>query len=129
MKKLTANYTLLLLTVALVTGAGCKKYLEQVPNDRITIEQVFQKKGPSEQYLANVYNYVNDNSNQWDATPWGANSDELDATWSKYNTYALNIGNISAGNALFDNWGNYYKGIRSATYFINHIDGNAEILA
>lgn len=129
MKKITANYIIILLTMVLVTGASCKKYLEQVPNDRITIEQVFQKKGPSEQYLANVYNYVNDDANQWEGNPWGANSDELDATWSKYPTYGLNIGNISAGNALFDNWGNYYRGIRSATYFINHIDGNVEILA
>ena len=107
------------LAVALLLLAGCKKYLDQVPNDRITIEQVFQKKGPSEQYLANIYNYIPDESNQWADNPWGANSDELDATWSKYATYELNIGNISAGNALYDRWGTYYRGIRSATYFIN----------
>lgn len=122
------NY-IALLAISLLLLAGCKKYLDQVPNDRITIEQVFQKKGPSEQYLANIYNYIPDESNQWEGNPWGANSDELDATWSKYPTYGLNIGNMSAGNVLFDRWGTYYRGIRSATYFINHIDNNAEILA
>ena len=123
------HYYLVLFAVTVLLLAGCKKYLDQVPNDRITIEQVFQKKGPSEQYLANIYNYVPDESNQWSDNPWGANSDELDATWTKYATYELNIGNMSAGSVLFDRWGTYYRGIRSATYFINHIDNNAEILA
>ena len=118
----------MLMIVCLFT-TGCKKFLDQVPNDRLTIEQVFQKKGPSEQYLANVYSYVPDQANQWGDHPWIGNSDEADITWSKYAIYNLNVGNISAGNALFDKWGNYYKGIRSATYFINHIDKNAEILA
>jgi hypothetical protein len=107
--------------------SGCSKYLDQVPNDRITIEEVFRKKGPSEQYLANIYSYVNDESDQWNGNPWLGNSDEGDITWSKYNTYALNIGNISAGNALYDKWGYYYNGIRAASYFIRHIDENIEI--
>lgn len=129
MKKNFPGYKVIILAIVLFSAGGCRKYLDQVPNDRITIEQVFQKKGPSEQYLANVYSYVDDEADQWNNNPWGANADEIDVTWSKYNTYSLNIGNISAGNAIFDRWGQYYKGIRSATYFMNHIDGNAEILA
>ena len=129
MKTTILKYGVALLTIALAFNTGCKKYLDQVPNDRETIEQVFQKKGPSEQYLANVYSYIDDEADQWSSNPWLGNADEADVTWSKYTIYALNIGNISAGNALFDTWGYYYKGIRSATYFLNHIDGNAEILA
>ncbi|HEY9260542.1 RagB/SusD family nutrient uptake outer membrane protein, partial [Chitinophaga sp.] len=120
-----SNVILVFCCVLLVSG--CSKYLDQVPNDRITIEEVFRKKGPSEQFLANVYSYVDDESDQWNNYPWLGNSDEGDITWSKYNTYALNIGNISAGNALYDKWGNYYNGIRSASYFIAHIDENIEI--
>lgn len=129
MKNIILKYQLVLLVPALFSLSGCKKYLDQVPNDRITIEQVFQKKGPSEQYLANVYNYVPDQSDQWNDQPWLGNADEADITWSKYTIYDLNIGNISAGNAIFDKWDHYYQGIRSARYFMNHIDGNAEILA
>jgi len=114
-----------MLTVSLLL-TGCTKYLDQVPNDRVTIEQVFQKKGPSEQYLANIYSYIPDEANQWQ---WNGNSDEMDVTWSKYTTHDLNIGNISAGNPLYDQWRTYYQGIRSATYFMNHIGNNAEILA
>jgi len=121
------------LFIALLLNTGCKKYLDQVPNDRITIEQVFQKKGPSQQYLANIYSYVDDISQQWDYgnthNPWIGNCDEADLTWSKFPLYSLNIGNISAGSTLFDRWPFFYKGIRSATYFLNHIEGNAEILS
>lgn len=122
-----------IIILSIITGtvflSGCKDYLDQVPDDRVTIEEVFQKKSSSEQYLANVYSYVPDIAKQWQDFPWLGNSDEVDITWSKYPIYALNMGNMSAGNVLFDNWGYLYAGIRSATYFINHIDGNKEILA
>lgn len=118
-----------MLTITLLFSTSCKKYLDQVPTDRVTIEQVFQKKGPSEQYLANVYSYVDDPADPTNGNPWVGNADEADVTWSKYTIYDLNIGNIGAANPLFDKWSYYYRGIRSATYFMNHIDGNAEILA
>ena len=101
MKNTIIKYSVAVL-ILLLPCTGCKKYLDQVPNDRVTIEQVFQKKGPSEQYLANVYSYVNDEADQWDQNPWLGNADEVDVTWSKYTIYDLNIGNISAGNAIFD---------------------------
>ncbi|SDE02151.1 RagB/SusD family nutrient uptake outer membrane protein [Pedobacter soli] len=129
MKNKIIKISTVMIATTLLFNSGCKKYLDQVPNDRITIDQVFQKKGPSEQYLANVYSYVDDLSDTWNGTPWEGNTDEIDITWSKYNNYSLNMGNISPTNALFDRWGYYYKGIRSATYFINHIDGNKEIIA
>lgn len=129
MKSIIIKGSIVALGITLLFNTGCKDYLDQVPNDRISIEQVFQKKGPSEQYLANVYSYINDDSNQWEVVPWMANSDEADITWSKYPIYQLNLLNFGPSNGLFDVWGKYYNGIRSATYFLNHIDGNAEILA
>jgi starch-binding outer membrane protein, SusD/RagB family len=109
---------------------SCKKYLDQVPDDRITIEEVFQKKASSEQYLANVYSYIPDNEgNQWDANPWTTSCDEIQDSWTSHACTILNLGIISSSNVPFAKWGRYYQGIRSATYFINHIDGNTEILA
>lgn len=107
--------------------SGCADYLDQVPDDRITIDQVFEKKSTSEEYLANIYSYVPDESNVWEGSPWVGTSDEIDITWTKYVVYNINIGNIGPNNLPFDNWGPLYRGIRSATYFINHIDENDEI--
>lgn len=108
---------------------SCSKYLDQVPNDRLTIDQVFKKKANSEQYLANVYSYVNDDGDQWNTNPWVGNADEADITWSKYPIYDVNIGNFSPTGPPFDRWNYYYNGIRSASYFMNHIDENDEIRA
>lgn len=106
---------------------ACSDYFDQIPDDRITIEEVFKKKKASEEYLANIYSYIPDESQQVSGQPWGGTNDEMDITWTKYPSYDFNIGNISATAVLFDFWGPYYKGIRAATYFINHIDENEEI--
>lgn len=127
MKKITIIYTIG-LSAAVALLPGCKKFLDQVPNDRQTIEEVFQKKKPTEEYLANVYNYVRDESDQWNGAPWIGNVDEVNVAWAKWTIYQLNVGNWTPGNSHFYFWQSYYNGIRSATYFMNHIDGNKEIL-
>jgi hypothetical protein len=107
--------------------SGCKKFLDQVPNDRITIEEVFRKKASSEQFLANIYSFVPDEAHPTNAAPWVGTADEADLTWTNYGIYQVNIGNLNPSNVLYDRWGQYYQGIRSATYFMNHINENVEI--
>lgn len=122
-------FWLCLFTMCINTWS-CKKFLDQVPDDRITIEEVFQKKQASEEYLANVYSYIMDSEgNQWDANPWTTTCDEIQDSWTSHACTKINLGVISSSNVPFAKWGHYYKGIRSASYFINHIDGNKEILA
>jgi len=106
---------------------ACESFLDQVPDDRITIDEVFQKKATSEQFLANVYNFVPDESNAIDGFPWVGTSDEADLTWSGGPNYPVNIGNLGPANMQFEKWGHYYRGIRSATYFMSRIDENEEI--
>lgn len=115
------------IVVVITTLVSCSDYLDQVPDDRQTIEDVFSKKRPTEQYLANVYTFVKDEANQWEENPWTSNSDELVASWTKYPTFQISIGNWDAANSPFSFWKHYYTGIRSATYFINNVDGNEEL--
>lgn len=129
MRKHTILYSIAIAILFPAMLCSCKKFLDQVPNDRQTIEEVFQKKGPSESYLANVYNYVRDESDQWNGNPWTGNVDEVNIAWAKWTIYQVNVGNWNPGASHFYFWQTYYNGIRSATYFINHIDGNKEILA
>lgn len=129
MKKITVKYTLLAMILVIV--AGCKKgFLDQVPDDRITIEEIFSRKKTTEEYLANVYSYVRDESNQWQSNPWTGASDEADMTWARsgYNSYFMNIGSWDPTSGFFDFWMDYYKGIRSATYFMENADKCKEIL-
>ncbi len=121
--------TIYILTFWILSmSSSCKKYLDQVPDDRITIEEAFQKKGPSEQYLANVYSYIQDPADQYNNVPWAGNSDEIEIAWVRYIMYKMNTGNWTPSSDYYDIWGNSYQGIRAATYFLNHIDGNREII-
>src|SRR5690606_7257127 len=42
--------------------------------------------------------------------------------------FQVNLGNWNASSDYWNFWAHYYKGIRSATTFINNIDGNEQIL-
>lgn len=132
MKNLT--YIVLSGIIMMVVTSCQKKFLSQVPDDELTIDQVFQRKDLSEQYLANVYSYLanafpNTTGNQWEGL-----SDETDITYNRpgqsyYATYQMNLGEWSAASGYYDTWADYYKGIRSASYFMEHIGGNKQILA
>lgn len=124
-----------ILIAALALASSCqKKFLDQVPDDKLTIDQVFQRQDLSEQYLAGVYNSITISWQvlAWD--PWECTSDEADVTYNipsnaKYRSSLMNIGNWSAASDYYDWWVDYYKAIRSASYFMQHIGENRQILA
>lgn len=124
------------ITLLLLIGCGigltaCNgDFFDQVPDDRITIEQVFQRTTYSEKYLATVYSYIRDESHRTDGVPWDPCSDDLDVTYDRagYNSYRINLGDWSASSNYYEYWSHYYQGIRSATYFIQHIGDNQEML-
>lgn len=124
----------ILLGVTLLAATSCQKhFLDQVPDDELTIDQVFQRKDLSEQYLANVYNYLMDFTPNTTGNPWVGLSDETDITYNRpgqdyYNTYSMNLGSWTANDNSYVNWTPFYNGIRSATYFMQHIGGNQQIL-
>ncbi len=120
----------LLIALALCCSA-CSDFFNQVPDDRMTIDEVFQRRLESEQYLANVYNYIRDESDQTlsQGTPFMGLSDESDITYTNHNTYLMNLGNWNASSDYYNFWRHYYVGIRSATYFMENIGRNSEILA
>jgi hypothetical protein len=80
---------ILLYTVSallLVSNYSCKKYLDQVPDDRLTFQQLYEKKATVDQALANVYSTLPNQVMERDASasgnigPWTAASDEADYT-------------------------------------------------
>lgn len=132
MKRSVKN-TWLVGLLLLLTVSCNKDFLNQVPDDKLTIEQVFQRKDLSEEYLANIYYYLSYTYPNSTGNPWEGLSDETDITYNRetayYASYQMNLGNWTAASGYYDTWSNYYKGIRSASYFIENIGGNAQILA
>ncbi len=114
-----------LITILLFTASGCRKgFLDTVPDNITTLENVFASRVMSEQWLARVYNAMPDMWQTPYATQWGGMTDELDYTWISLpmNNGAL----VPDGTAGF--WNSYYQAIRYAGVFLQNIDKNQEIL-
>jgi hypothetical protein len=132
MKRLLYTGTAFLL---LINIWSCKKgYLDQVPQDRTTIEQVFAHKNTVDKFLANVYSYVRDESDQrfiggsHEGGPWTGGSDEAEYDWSFVGSNYMNVGSWGPTSGFVnDFWSNYYTAIRSSTYFMAHVSECKEI--
>lgn len=123
MKKIL--YTLL----AVVSLTACSKYLDQVPDDRLTIEETFRTWGTAQEFLADVYRRVPDEFGQRNpggdncAGLWTGGSDEAEYLWSFVRSNDVNIGNWDANSGVVgDYWRNYYRGIRAASVFMENAD-------
>jgi starch-binding outer membrane protein, SusD/RagB family len=122
-------------SLLLIPTWSCKKgYLDQVPLDRTTIEQVFAHKNTVDNFLANVYSYVRDEASQryiggpTSGGPWTGASDEAEYDWSFVYSNYMNVGAWGPTDGVVnDFWKNYYTGIRSATYFMAHVGEAPEI--
>ena len=125
------NIEILLLISASLLLCGCSGFFDQVPEDRLSLEQIFQKQKYSEDFLATVYSKMVDESTVSFGIPFDACSDDLDISYDRdtYNTYKINLGNWSASSQFYDYWDGRYIGIRLATYFIQNIGNNQEMIA
>lgn len=115
----------LLLFISL---SGCKKFLDQVPDDRLTLEEAFRNRSTAERYLANVYSMI---PREWsqrfvgnsNSGPWTGAADEAEYLWGFVESNPMNIGSWDAGSGFTKAfWRDFYRGIRSATIFIANID-------
>jgi len=124
----------LLLLFALISN-GCKdSFFDQVPDDRLSEADLFQKKKDAEAVLYRVYAFtgIAEDFDVWSSSPWLGLSDEADMTWQRdgWETYKMNMGIWDASaNNFFSKWADFYKGIRLATYFLGRIDECTELTA
>lgn len=122
-------YLLLGLAGILFTVSGCQKgFLSQVPNDRISLPLVFQRKNLSRQYLANIYDYIRNEAfkTTGGAAPWDILSQDMNSTYARATnpSFVMNLGSWTVSDYYYNYWPYYYEGIRKATYFMNHIMQN-----
>ncbi|GGH17669.1 MULTISPECIES: RagB/SusD family nutrient uptake outer membrane protein [Pedobacter] len=112
----------------LIAGSyGCKKFLNQVPDDRLTFDQMYQKKATVDQALANVYSTLPDQNQDRSASasgnigPWTAASDEADYTLPNF-TENVNSGAWDATSGQVNyHWQSYYRGIQAASSFMANV--------
>ncbi|WP_343669013.1 RagB/SusD family nutrient uptake outer membrane protein [Chitinophaga sp.] len=123
------KYIIYLLIITAFSSTGCKKYLDQVPDDVLTEDDIFQSKTYTKEYLAQIYANIPDElAQRYNTTnysgPWTAGSDEAMYNWDFNYGNELNKSTwTSADDDVATYWTNWYKSIRNATDFISKIDG------
>lgn len=120
-----------LLTFALPFVTSCGDYLDQVPQDILTLEKTFESRESSLRYLASVYTYMPDEFDQRSpgggrgqgtAGAWVAGSDEAEYVWESHGSNIVTNGSLNPSSGLVGTyWNKYYKGIRSATILIDNL--------
>ncbi|MGC4232082.1 MAG: RagB/SusD family nutrient uptake outer membrane protein [Niabella sp.] len=113
---------------ALFTTVSCGKYLDQIPDNILTADDIWKSKNRTENFLANIYSAIPNELaqrfvNNGNSGPWNAASDESKYTWD-FN-YANNLNSsvwANTNSQVAHYWREYYRAIRNATYFIQNAD-------
>ncbi len=118
----------LYLLASLVLLGSCKKYLDTVPDNILTIDDVFKTRANVTKYLGNIYASLPNEFNQRfegseNSGDWTGASDEGKYNWDFNYTTIMNKSAWSTTDGQVRvYWVNYYRAIRNATDFIQRID-------
>ncbi|MDR6781777.1 hypothetical protein ABIE26_001735 [Pedobacter africanus] len=124
MNKINIKYTYALLLLGmLVAGSSCKKYLDVVPSEYTTGDDVYGNINLAEQALARLYNALPNEI----TSDYTAYTDESFHHWydaaGGVTAYKYNLGSWSENDNPMGNWGGKYQDIRRANIFIEKIEG------
>lgn len=110
---------------------SCSDYLSQVPQDILTLEKTFESRASSLRFLSSIYTYMPDEFDQRSAGSgrgqgtsgvWVTGSDEAEYVWESHASHVVTNGSMNPSTGLVDvYWSKYFRGIRSATVFINNL--------
>ena len=125
------NYIIVSLLACLLT-TSCNDYFDQVPDDRLSLKEIFTTRDGALRYLSNVYTFLPDEFNQRQVHetslyrtpgPWTGSSDE--AEWTNDNKGKLiNNNSIDAteGTMVLYRWKSWFSGIHEAAVFTENVD-------
>ncbi|MBL1409249.1 RagB/SusD family nutrient uptake outer membrane protein [Sphingobacterium faecale] len=117
---------LLIISTLLLSFSSCDSYLDRQPDDPMTAENIFLKYETTLKYLINVYSWIPNESDISGQTHlMSGSADEVSIAYSGrfFGTYNRNMLSPAYGTAPYRTYtyDDMYKGIREATYFMQHI--------
>jgi hypothetical protein len=117
----------ILLALCATTLSGCADYLDNAPDDELTLEMVFNDKTRMEGWLANIYDGIPDpywgmaNSIGYDTAADDLNPSQRWITWWGGTLLNWRVGTWYTNSSWNSNfWANLPRKIRSAYIFINN---------
>ncbi len=105
---------------------GCSDFLDKQPDDMKTDEMVWSSRKEVERYLANVYASIPIDRLEY-VTPWIGIADEIDLSWTVYDTYSINFGNWDPSTQFYNKYALFYRAIRASLVFENNVDRCLEL--
>jgi hypothetical protein len=119
----TINKALCLL-FSLLVCASCSDYLDQIPDEKLSEEILFDSKDDVVRVLTQIYhNQSNPLEFRGDLEDVpGSSGDDVDYNWNNYSPYKKDVGQYSATSPIYNQWQRYYQSIRLSIYFLDNID-------
>ncbi len=112
---------IVLFAVMAALVSSCDSFLDQQPIDKQTsAKDIFSKKSSTDEYLYRVYSFI---PKYWTISAsdgYGPLSDEAEVSFN-HQSHQVNQGAFSPSSAYYKKWGNSYKGIREANYFLQNV--------
>ena len=113
---------------------GCTDYLDSdyIFDERITIEDVFQDKNYTNEWLAYAYEFLNNNEMQQIGSKKTIAFNFADDMYygdSDYSGWRCGTYTETSSKINLNMWENAYKAIRQTSIFLNNVDMNKELSA
>lgn len=104
----------------IVVFNSCSDFLDQIPEEKLSEDNLFKSKDDVIKVLTQVYSYYK--SPIWFRDNPGLAADDMDYNWSDYDAQKKDMGQYSPSSSIYNHWNSYYNMIRTSQYFLNGID-------
>lgn len=130
MKIYKYSISLAIISIGLIV-ASCSDYFNQVPEDRLSLNNVFSTRNGAIGYLSGVYTYIPDEFNQRQVQetslyrtpgPWTAGCDEAGYPSNKADLINNNTLDPNEDTMVKYRWKSWYSGIHESAVFTKYID-------
>jgi hypothetical protein len=115
----------LILILPLLMFISCSDFLDQIPDEKLSEEILFDSKDDVVRVLTQLYfnqaNPLGFGEAGINDVP-GTSGDDVDYNWDNYSPYKKDLGQYSPASPIFKQWKRYYESIRLSMYFLENID-------
>ncbi|WP_029905373.1 RagB/SusD family nutrient uptake outer membrane protein [Prevotella sp. 10(H)] len=124
----TKIFRYIILSLGLIYFSSCSDFLDKDPDDELTLEMVFGDKTRTEEWLANVYNQVEDPYSLYDRVEAMGDDYVVNPGWEQFGISIISYqtGNWNPSSSWNPNYWNILpQKIRAAHIFIQNAKPNA----
>ena len=121
--KITIN--IIVTAILICSVSSCKKnFLNKIPDDDLTVDQVFANRDYASNFLINIYTQLPKEIVTADNVdnPFLSAADEMEQVYDASFSNNMNSGSWNPSSYVIDPWTKNYVGIRKANIFLDNID-------